>query len=125
MTGRVKMIDVSDPTLPGGPLHDRQSFGDEIPLPEFPSFLDIAKKGVRMADRPKAIPGRRGMSFFQHPCDAQQDYVTYTSIPNPIPGTVQVSEGLDKALAAIRQERGDTPLPSPYLSTFYTVKSDV
>lgn len=100
-------------------------FGIHHHVPEFPSFLDIAKNGVRMADRPKAIPGRRGMSFFQHPCDALEGLLPVfgeSCLATVTDEKTGVTRSLDEALKEVRH-KGES-FPSPYLTHVYTVNPD-
>lgn len=101
------------------------NFGENIPHPEFPSFLDIAKNGVRMKDRPMAIPGRRGMSFFQHPCDALEDLLPVlgeSCLATVTDAKTGVTQSLDAALEQVRH-KGES-YPSPFLTHVYTVNPD-
>jgi hypothetical protein len=105
---------------------DPLSFGTTHPFPEFPSFLDIAKHGVRMADRPKAIPGRRGTSFFQHPCDALEGLLPVfgeSCLATVTDEKTGVTRSLDEALKEVRH-KGES-FPSPFSTNTYTVKPDV
>jgi hypothetical protein len=82
---------------------DPLSFGIHHHVPEFPSFLDIAKNGVRMKDRPIARPSPEAVAAIT---DAHTG----------------VTQSLNDALKEVRH-KGES-FPSPFLTHVYTVNPD-
>lgn len=136
-----KLADVS------GEEHTRftDQFGGFIPPPQIVSFLDILKNGVRMKDRPMAIPaaeraadimldnmvplhhrGRGATSFPEHQCGIPIEDLLPVDWET-VGGTITdaktgVTKSLDEALKEVRH-KGES-FPSPYLTHVYTVNPD-
>lgn len=106
---------------------DPLSFGINHPVPEFPSFLDIAKHGVRMKDRPLAqYRGRGATSFPEHQCGIPIEEllpVNWESVGATVTdANTGVTKSLDEAMKEVRH-KGES-FPSPYLTHVYTVNPD-
>lgn len=99
------------------PNPDPLSFGSVEYTPELTSFFDILKNGVRIKDRPK-VTCRGATSFPEYACGIPIEEL----MPVDFATITDHHTGLTQALADIRQERGDHPLP--HLTTHYKVHPD-
>jgi len=81
-------------------------------------------EGVRKVEC-KGILGGRGMSFFQHPCDALEGLLPVfggSGLATVTDAKTGVTQSLDAALEQVRH-KGES-YPSPYLTHVYTVNPD-
>jgi hypothetical protein len=95
---------------------DPQSFGENHPNPEFPSFLELSKNGVRMKDRPLATPSRNT------PPDYFNQWTDGAVISEVSPVDPALTARLNASLEQVRHKGGETP--SPYPSNTFTVQPD-
>jgi hypothetical protein len=106
-----------------GPTPDFLSFGTHHHVPEFPSFLDIAKHGARMKDRPLAqYRGRGATSFPEHQCGIPIEELLPVDFATITDASTGVTKSLDEALKEVRH-KGES-FPSPFLTHVYTVNPD-